>query len=375
MNITSDKAPHPEASSPEPSASRARGVAEKVAAAAKVPGMSIAIAGPEGVLFADAVGYADLAERRPASVHDQYPWFSMTKIATATTAVRLRSEGKLDLDAPVGTYLPGYQPDPRQGHPTTRHLLTHTAGLGNPMPIRWVRPAGGSEDPDLIDRIVAKNGAPKRAVGAGAAYSNIGYLLAGQVIEAATGRSVQGGVRDAVLEPLGMHHTSFDYRPEAPRSTGYVRLHPALVPALRWALPDGLVGQRVEGHTSLRPFLVSGAAYGGLVGTVTDAAMLAAAHVASRTDDHPVLDHGDIEMMHTIGANGKRFDHGIGWFRKPADSGRTPAFVEHYGTGVGYWNAMRIYPDARLAMVAMTNTTFKWDFDHLFTQLKELPWH
>lgn len=51
-----------------------------------------------------------------------------------------------------------------------------------------------------------------------------------------------------------------------------------------------------------------------------------------------------------------------------------PAFVEHYGTGVSYWQAMRIYPDARLAMVAMVATTFKWDFDHLFTQLKELPW-
>lgn len=375
MNITTDKAPPTGASSPERNASRARGVAEKVAAAAKVPGMSIAIAGPEGVLFADAVGYADLAERRPASVHDQYPWFSMTKIATATTAVRLHSEGKLNLDAPVGTYLSGYQPDPRHGHPTTRHLLTHAAGLGNPMPIRWVRPEGGPEDPDLIGRIVAKHGAPKRDVGAGAAYSNIGYLLAGQVIEAATGLTVQDSVRDAVLEPLGMLRTSFDYRAEAPRSTGYVRLHRALVPTLRWALPDGLVGGRVAGHTALRPFLVSGAAYGGLVGAVTDAALLAAAHVASQSDDHPVLDHGEIETMHTIGASGKRFDHGIGWFRRPADSGRTPAFVEHYGTGVGYWNAMRIYPDARLAMVAMTNTTFKWDFDHLFTQLKELPWH
>ena len=153
MNVTNDKAPPPGACSQEPNASRARGIAEKVATAAKVPGMSIAIAGPDGVLFAHAVGYADLAERRPASVHDQYPWFSMTKIATATTAVRLHSEGKLNLDAPVGTYLSGYQPDQRHGHPTSRHMLTHTAGLGNPMPIRWVRPEGGPEDPDLIARI------------------------------------------------------------------------------------------------------------------------------------------------------------------------------------------------------------------------------
>ena len=78
--------------------------------------------------------------------------------------------------------------------------------------------------------------------------------------------------------------------------------------------------------------------------------------------------------MRTITATGKRFDHGIGWFRKPTDAARAPAFVEHYGTGGGYWNAMRIYPDQRLALVAMTNTTAAWDFDQLFTQLKDLSW-
>jgi CubicO group peptidase (beta-lactamase class C family) len=212
-------------------------------------------------------------------------------------------------------------------------------------------------------------------VGARAAYSNLGYLLVGKVIEAVTERPVQDGVSSAVLKPLDMHRTGFSYRRDAPRSIGYVRIHPALVPVLRAALPDGIVGQRVDGHTALQPFLVSGAAYGGLVGTVADAARLAAAHAAGRSDPHPVLDHDDLQTMSSITATGKPFDHGIGWFRKPTDVLRAPAFVEHYGTGVGYWNAMRIYPDARLAMVAMTNTTWTWDFDTLFTQLSELPWH
>ena len=177
-----------------------------------------------------------------------------------------------------------------------------------------------------------------------------------------------------VLTPLGMTNTGYSFRADAPRSTGYVRMPSAAVPVLRWVLPDGIVGRRIDGHTALRPFLVSGAAYGGLVGSVTDAARLGAAHAASHSDAHPVLDHGDLETMRTISASGKRFDHGIGWFRNPADAHRTPAFVEHYGTGGGFWNAMRIYPDSRLAMVAMANTTFKWDFDKLFTQLKELSW-
>jgi len=375
MNTNNAHGAHREARSPRPNAERARRITEELASTAKVPGMSIAVANPEGVLYAGAVGYADLAERRESTVEDQYPWFSMTKIATATAAVRLHSEGQLDLDAPIGTYLPWYRPHPKHGHPTTRQLLTHTAGLGNPLPIRWVRPEGQPEDPTLFNRVLEKHGVPKRPVGDRAAYSNIGYLLAGEVIQAVTGRSVQESARDAVLKPLGMNTTGYAYRAAEPRATGYVRIHSTLVPVLRRLLPEGIVGQRVDGHTALRPFLVSGAAYGGLVGTVTEAAKLAAAHAANQFDVHPVLRHGDIETMRTIAAHGRRFDHGIGWFRKPADAHRTPAFVEHYGTGLGFWNAMRVYPESRLAMVAMTNTTYKWDFNKLFTQLKDLPWH
>lgn len=336
--------------------------------------MSFAVAGPEGILHADAVGFADLASRRLSTVDDQYPWFSMTKIATATAAMRLHADGLLDLDAPIGTYLPSYRPDAQRGHPTTRQLLTHTAGLANPMPIRWVRPESQPEDPALVERLVAKYGTPRRTVGARAAYSNIVYLLVGEVIEAATGRRVQDCVSDTVLKPLGMDGTGYGYQDHVPRSVGYIRINSVLVPMLRWVLPDGLVGGRVDGHTALNPFLVSGAAYGGLVGSVTEAARLAAAHAAGLSDAHPVLNHADIEAMRTITATGKSFDHGIGWFRKPTDAERSPAFVEHYGTGGGYWNAMRIYPDQHLAMVAMANTTFRWDVDRMFTQLMELRW-
>ena len=352
----------------------ARRIAEEVAAAEKIPGMSFAVAGPHGLLCADAVGYADLIERRPSTVQDQYPWFSMTKIATATAAIRLHADGVLDLDAPIGTYLPGYRPHPRHGHPTTRQLLTHTAGLANPLPIRWVRPEDRPEDPALLDRIITRHGTPRRTVGARGAYSNIGYLLASRVMEAAAGKPVQDCVSEAVLTPLAMAETGYAYRSHAPRSVGYVRMPRAAVPALRWILPAGIVGPRVDGHTSLRPFLVSGAGYGGLVGTVTDAVKLAAAHAAGASVSDPVLPAADLERMRTITDTGKPFDHGIGWFRKPVDAGRTPAFVEHYGTGGGFWNAMRIYPRTEVAMVAMTNTTSAWDFDRLFSQLGELPW-
>ncbi len=374
MNTINGRSSARPAGASENPADLARDIMEAVTTDNKITGMWVALATPDRVLYAGAVGYADLAEQRPSSVDDQYPWFSMTKIATATTAMRLHADGALALDAPIGEYLPGYRPHATHGHPTTRQLLTHTAGLGNPMPVRWVRLEDDPADPALLGRIIAKHGTPTRAIGERAAYSNIGYLLAGEVIASATGLSLEGCVRERVLVPLGMEHTSYVYKADAPRAVGYVRTPRAFVPVLRAALPRGLVGTRVDGHTALNPFLVNGAAFGGLAGTVTDAVQLAAAHAARATDSHPVLTQAQLQTMRSITAPGKRFDHGIGWFRKPADAERAPGFVEHYGTGCGYWNAMRIYPDLRLALVAMTNTSFAWDFDGLFTQLKDLSW-
>ena len=207
------------------------------------------------------------ADRRAATVDDQYPWFSMTKIATATAAMRLHAEGVLDIDAPIGTYLPDYRAHPTHGHPTTRELLSHTAGLGNPLPVRWVRPADQPPDPALLAEIITKHGTPKHPVGARASYSNIGYLLAGEVIASATGATIEACVRDRVLVPLGMEKTGYDYHPDDPRAVGYVRTPRVAVPLLRALLPSGIVGPRVQGHTALNPFLVNGAAYGGLVGT------------------------------------------------------------------------------------------------------------
>jgi CubicO group peptidase (beta-lactamase class C family) len=61
--------------------------------------------------------------------------------------------------------------------------------------------------------------------------------------------------------------------------------------------------------------------------------------------------------MQTISLAGKPFDHGLGWFRKPRDRDRQPAFVEHYGGGGGYHNLMRLYPDRHVGIVVMGNST------------------
>ncbi len=86
----------------------------------RIPGLSIAIADSGGLRHASASGLADLRGDRPATPETSYLWFSLTKIVTATAAVRLADEGRLDLDEPISRYFPMLSAAANVVHPTGR---------------------------------------------------------------------------------------------------------------------------------------------------------------------------------------------------------------------------------------------------------------
>jgi CubicO group peptidase (beta-lactamase class C family) len=144
----------------------------------QVPSLSVAVIDPERLLFAEGFGYADLASGRPATAATRYLWFSMSKIATATAAMQLSDQGRLDLDAPVRSLVPAFAA--RSGdEPRIRQLLNHTAGAANPLPVRWVLPADSSAEDvrAFTRRLLDRLGHPTRRAGGPARYSNVGYLI------------------------------------------------------------------------------------------------------------------------------------------------------------------------------------------------------
>jgi CubicO group peptidase (beta-lactamase class C family) len=342
---------------------------------AAVPGLSLAVVRDDRLLYGDAFGWADLATRTPATTTTSYLWFSMSKIATATAAMRLADENRLDLDAPLDEYV-GYLHAPGDTQPTTRQLLTHTAGLANPLPIRWVHRADSpGPDPEVLLRELAgRRRAFRYPIGGPGRYSNVGYLAAAQVIAAVAGRPFQDYVHDAVLVPAGMTATGFTYQPGAQAASGYVRAPRGTGPALRALLPKGIVGQRHGRYLGLRPFLIDGAGYGGLVGHVLDAARFLRLHLGDgQIDGQRILSAQTARAMRRIVAHGKPFDHATGWFRRPvADT--TEQYVEHFGAGAGFWNVMRLYPERNLGIVVMTNSTTSYRFDPLFRFLIGASW-
>lgn len=339
-----------------------------------VPGVSLAVVCPDRVLLAGGWGLADRSANRAASASTAYLWFSMTKIVTATAALRLADEGRLDLDAPVGEYV-DYLRAPGNRQPTVRQLLTHTAGLGNPLPIRWAHLAGakGPEPEALLRRVMGRARAYRYPVGQSARYSNVGYLALGQVITAAARMPFETYVQQSVLRPVGMHHTGFSYATTADRATGYIKAPRIADPALRRALPHGVAGNRHGQHLALNPFYVDGPAYGGLVGDVMDAGKFLRMHLCDGAiDGHRVLNPQTARSMRSIDHRGKPFDHGTGWFRRPTKS--PESWVEHFGAGAGFWNVMRVYPDRGLGIVIMSNSTTTYDFEPVFAHLAGASW-
>jgi CubicO group peptidase (beta-lactamase class C family) len=328
----------------------------------RVPGIAAAVVANGAVAAAPAAGLADVVTGAAVDPDTAFLWFSMTKIVTATAAMRLVDDGRLSLTTLVDELVPGVLPSTAARSVVVRHLLQHSAGIPNPTPIRWVRPAAmPAPDPaTFLQERFKRVKKLKFEPGSRGAYTNLGYLLLGEVIAAAAGRPFTEFVRDEVLSPLRMHATAFSMpgADDATSATGHQRLARGLGPALEAALPRGIVGPRAGKWLTFEPFLVNGAAYGGLVGTAGDAARVLLAHAnGGELDGTRVLAEHAVNEMQQIWLTGRPFDHGLGWFRPPADRNRRPAFVEHYGGGGGYHNLMRLYPAEGVGVVVMGNST------------------
>jgi D-alanyl-D-alanine carboxypeptidase len=184
---------------------------------------------------------------------DQFQAASITKMVTAATLMTLVEEGRIELDAGIGRYLPAAVISgvhDFEGHDyapeiTPRQLLGHTSGVadffgdGEPGP-------GGSlpfvakmlKDPDkLWDplEILAWTKAhlrPRFAPGDGWHYADTGFVLAGLIIQAVTGTALHTVMRERVFGPLGMDHTYMLFReptrpglPARPPSHAYAGDH------------------------------------------------------------------------------------------------------------------------------------------------------
>jgi len=200
--------------------------------------------------------------------------------------------------------------------------------------------------------------------GTQASYSNLGFLVLGEVITSVTGEPYEEYVRQSILTPLGMRLTEFSYAdamiPHA--ATGYQLRWSIMTPLLELMVPRALFAGKAGRYIAFNRFCVNGAAYGGLVGPADDAARFLQAHLnGGALNGARILSAATTAAMQNIATRGDKMDVGLGWFRSRSARSRVPGFIEHLGGGGGFFNVMRLYPDRGLGIVMMGNAT---SYDH-----------
>lgn len=158
--------------------------------------------------WTDAAGLVRRGSSTTMTVTDRFRIASITKLFVATVVLQLVGEGKLHLDDPLSDDLPSF---PRARQLTLTELLDHTSGVPD-----YEQVEGFGRDlvkhrnriwttSELLD--VAAHRRPEFSPGTDYAYSNTDYLLLGEVIRVATGRTWAQQVRQRILDPLGLANT------------------------------------------------------------------------------------------------------------------------------------------------------------------------
>jgi CubicO group peptidase (beta-lactamase class C family) len=295
----------------------------------------------------------------------------MTKLFTATALMQLRERGLVDINREVRAYLPDFPLHHPSGREVTvRHLLSHSSGIANPIPVSWVHLP---EDPtvnldDFTKRLLARYHRLTFEPGSRYAYSNLGYRVLGQVIERISGQSYTDYIQQHILEVLDMHRTgfSYDHLQDQDVATGYVRSWSMMGMLGQFLVDRRIFGDTRNGYTAFHRFLIDGAPYGGLLGPVSELGNFLKAYLGGGTfQGRRLLEPSSIAEMLTPQRNlhGGEFSTsghempqrvGLGWHLA---GGAEMSSCYHIGGGAGYRSELRIYPSLGYGIAVMGNET------------------
>ncbi|MDX3099271.1 serine hydrolase domain-containing protein [Nonomuraea angiospora] len=301
--------------------------------------------------WAGSAGVAELGGTAKPPVNGHARIGSNTKTFTATLALQLVAEGKIELDTPAADYLPEFGLDRRI---TGRMLLQHTSGLFNftgevyddgtivhgiPVPYsttgkEWVDNRFHTYRPEELVRLALSKPA-RFEPGTGWSYANTNYVLARLLIEKVTGRSLAEEMQRLILGPLGLSGTVLpNASPEipAPHAHIYYRYE-----------EDGQ--HKTVDITRYNPSWVSTG--GDMISTTQDLHTFISALVGGK-----LLPAALLAEMFTPHATGiPNMDYGLGVFVQKTDCGGT--VITHNGGNVGSATLMYSTPDGIKTLTAV----------------------
>ncbi len=348
----------PQSSTPAASASFDPALAAKLQAdladsATKLhyPALAAAVILPDGGSWSGAAGKADVAGGTPATPGTSFAVGSVTKTFIAALMLELAHDGILSLDDPIAKWLPQLAGDPRfmADRVTVRQLVDHTSGISEHTgdPAFFAAVSKDATRRWMPDELLPFVGDPTFAPGTDWAYSNTNYLLAGTVIERASGSTVASLLRGRLLAPLGLEQTVLQpqEQPAGPTAHGYSESSPGGTSDKPIDVWDG------SGLTPSASWASAAWTAGGIASTAPDLARWAAALYGGR-----VLDPASLAEMLDFKRNAALphgGTYGLGAMMWLGDGGTA---IGHAGGIPGFQSAMWYLAKQRATLVILTNT-------------------
>ncbi len=308
-------------------------------------GGSVGIVRGDDLVWRHEFGWAESATRRATDTSTLYRVASITKTFTAAAVMRLRDEGRLDLDDPLVDHCPELNAAGRGVAPiervTLRALLSHESGLlGDPPGTDWSRGIESSTFAEILARVgeIAVVAAPFAA----SKYSNLGFLLLGEVVARASGLTYVDYVNRNLLEPLGMSSSGWEPLPSE----------------MKARLAVGHQARSFADHPAVAQDNPPVWADGGLVTSVGDLArwlsLQLSAHRPSVEGDLPV-DRATLRSMHApryLSDSLWRKAYGIGWYSLRRGES---IWVGHGGSLHGFTSYVGFHPGSQLGVIVLLN--------------------
>ncbi|HKY32489.1 MAG TPA: serine hydrolase domain-containing protein [Candidatus Polarisedimenticolia bacterium] len=350
-----------------------RAIARTLISEERLPGLSLAVAVDGEIVWAEGFGRADLESQAPVTPATLLRIGGVSQTITAAAVGLLSERGRLDLDAPVQRYVPGF---PQKEWPiSTRQLMSHTAGVRHYHGEEEVFGQAACGDDVQRLAIFAEDRLRFRP-GTKSAYSTFGWVLVGAVVAGAAGEPYLDFVQREILTPLGMESTMADIASRAEPGSAHF-YYPSVMLNPRHGLQDAP-------EVDLSCILPAG----GFLSTPSDLARFGSAMMGDA-----LLQAATVAELQTPVrlASGESTGQALGWVVRyvPAGPGASPTRIVGQGLGdavrrsflsavtlgghvSGGTAALATVPEHRIAIAVASNVSGAESVPLLSTRLSDV---
>jgi D-alanyl-D-alanine carboxypeptidase len=318
----------------------------------QTPSIQYAFFDTTSIIYQLSYGLRNIKTGEKADASTNYHLYSVTKTFTALAVLQLAQEGKMEPGKPVSCYLPEF---PYPDSITVEQLLSHTSGIPNPLPLKWIHLAEENPgfDRDKFFTEVFKNH-PKLDFepGTNFKYSNLGYVFLGQLVEKVSGQSFEDYVNENVFVRSGVDPSGLSFKLEPSiHAVGYHKW---------WSFSNAVFGflfdkdkymNKREGRWKpFNYFYNNGTSYGGMFGSATGLIRYAQTLMA---DNSRLLNNQYKKILFTeTKIQNKPTGMSHSWYTGSLKGNK---YFAHAGGGGGYYVELRLYPELGAGSVIMYN--------------------